>query len=123
MLRRFASKAVLCYDPDAAGQGAAERSCELLVSEGFDVNVALLPGGEDPDTFVQKRGREAYVAQLKQSRPYLEFLLDRAARRPRPDPRRSAPGVSEARCWRSPRGFPTRRLAISSPIAWPTRRG
>jgi DNA primase len=78
-LRRFASKAVLCYDPDAAGQSAAERSCELLVTEGFDVNVALLPGGSDPDTFLQTHGREPYVAQLKQSRPYLDFLLDRGA--------------------------------------------
>jgi DNA primase len=79
LLRRFASKAVLCYDPDTAGQGAAERSCELLVSEGFDVNVALLPRGLDPDTYVQQHGRAAYVAELKQSRPYLDFLLDRAA--------------------------------------------
>jgi DNA primase len=79
LLRRFAAKAVLCYDPDAAGQGAAERSCELLVSEGFDVNVALLPTGLDPDTFIQRHGREAYLTQLKQSRPYLDFLLDRAA--------------------------------------------
>lgn len=79
ILRRFAPKAVLCYDPDAAGQGAAERSCELLVSEGFTVNVALLPGGEDPDTYIQKHGRDAYVAELTQSRPYLDFLLDRAA--------------------------------------------
>jgi DNA primase len=79
MLRRFAPRAVLCFDPDAAGQTAAERSCELLVSEGFDVNVALLPGGLDPDTFVQRQGRDAYVAALKRSRPYLEFLLDRAA--------------------------------------------
>ena len=79
MLRRFASKAVLCYDPDRAGQSAAERSSELLVSEGFDVNVVLLPGGDDPDTFMQKHGRDAFVAELKRSRPYLEFLLDRAA--------------------------------------------
>lgn len=79
MLRRFASKAVLCYDPDRAGQTASERSSELLVSEGFDVNVVLLPGGDDPDTFIQKRGRDAFVAELKRSKPYLEFLLDRAA--------------------------------------------
>ncbi|HET9705471.1 MAG TPA: DNA primase [Vicinamibacterales bacterium] len=78
MLRRFASKAVLCYDPDRAGQAAAERSSELLVAENFDVNVVQLPGGDDPDTFIQKQGREAFVAQLKGSRPYLEFLLDRA---------------------------------------------
>ena len=79
MLRRFTSKAVLCYDADRAGQTAAERSSELLVAENFDVNVMQLPGGEDPDTFIQKQGREAFVAQLKKSRPYLEFLLDRAA--------------------------------------------
>jgi DNA primase len=79
MLRRFATKAVLCYDPDAAGQAASERSSELLVGEGFDVNVALLPPGEDPDTFVQKRGRNAFLDQLRRSRRYLEFILDRAA--------------------------------------------
>jgi DNA primase len=79
MLRRFTSKVVLCYDADRAGQSAAERSSELLVAEGFDVNVMQLPGGEDPDTFIQKQGRDAFVAQLKKSRPYLEFLLDRAA--------------------------------------------
>jgi DNA primase len=79
MLRRFAAKAVLCYDADRAGQTAAERSSELLVAEGFDVNVVQLPGGEDPDTFIQKQGRDAFVGQLKKSRPYLEYLLDRAA--------------------------------------------
>lgn len=79
ILRRFAAKAVLCYDPDRAGQTAAERSSELLVSEGFDVNVVQLPGGEDPDTFIQKQGRDAFVGQLKTSKPYLEYLLDRSA--------------------------------------------
>ena len=79
LLRRFTSKVILSFDPDAAGQGAAARSCELLVSEGFEVNVAVLPPGEDPDSVVQKRGRDAYLDLLKQSRPYLEYLLDRGA--------------------------------------------
>ena len=79
-IRRFAPKAVLCFDPDAAGQTAAERSSALLVAEGFDVNVMQLPGGADPDTFLQKEGRDAFVQQLKTSRPYLEFLLERASR-------------------------------------------
>jgi DNA primase len=79
LLRRFTSKVILSFDPDAAGQGAAVRSCELLVAEGFDVNVAILPAGEDPDNFVRKRGRGAYLELLKASRPYLEFLLDRSA--------------------------------------------
>ncbi len=79
LLRRFTSKVVLSYDPDAAGQGAAARSCELLVAEGFDVNVAELAKGEDPDTFVRQRGPDAYRERLRQSRPYLEYLLDQAA--------------------------------------------
>ena len=78
-LRRFTGKVVLSFDPDAAGQGAAAKSCELLVSEGFDVNVALLPAGEDPDTYVRKHGHAGYRERLKTSTPYLEFLLDRAA--------------------------------------------
>jgi len=79
ILHRFTSKTVLCYDPDSAGQTAAERSSELLVSEGFVVNVMTLPGGGDPDTFIQKNGADGFREQLKLSRPYLEFLLDRAA--------------------------------------------
>ncbi len=79
ILHRFTSKTVLCYDPDSAGQTAAERSSELLVAEGFVVNVMTLPGGGDPDTFIQKQGAEGFREQLKHSRPYLEFLLDRAA--------------------------------------------
>ena len=78
-LRRFASKVVLSFDPDAAGQGAAAKSCEMLVAEGFTVNVATLPTGEDPDTFVRTRGGPAYGERLRQSQPYLEYLLDRAA--------------------------------------------
>jgi DNA primase len=79
LLKRFTSKVVLSLDPDTAGQGAAARSSELLVAEGFDVNVALLPAGEDPDTFVRRQGGRAYVERLTGSQPYLEFLLDRAA--------------------------------------------
>ena len=79
LLRRFTSKVVLSFDPDAAGQGAAVRSSDLLVAEGFDVNVVVLDKGEDPDTFIRKFGGDAYRARLRTSRPYLEHLLDQAA--------------------------------------------
>jgi DNA primase len=78
-LRRFTNRLVLSFDPDAAGQGATAKSCELLVAEGFEVNVAILPTGEDPDTFIRRHGRQAYGERLRQSRPYLEYLLDRTA--------------------------------------------
>ena len=79
LLKRFTSKVVLSFDPDAAGQGAAARTSELLVSEGFQVNVASLPTGQDPDTFIRQRGGPEYQQRLRESRPYLEYLLDRTA--------------------------------------------
>jgi DNA primase len=77
LLKRFATKIVLSFDPDAAGQGAAARTSELLVSEGFQVNVAMMPAGEDPDVFIRRHGGAAYVQRLRESRPYLEYLLER----------------------------------------------
>ena len=80
-LRRFTDKVVLSFDPDAAGQGAAMKSCEMLADEGFEVNVAGLPVGQDPDTFIRNAGAQGYGERLRQSRPYLEYLLDQVAAR------------------------------------------
>jgi DNA primase len=79
LLKRFTGKVVLSFDPDAAGQGAAARSSELLVTEGFQVNVAMLPAGDDPDNYIRRHGAAAYQNLLRGSRPYLEYLLDRSA--------------------------------------------
>ncbi len=70
---------VLSYDPDAAGQGAAAKSCKLLVQEGFEVNVAVMDKGEDPDTFIRRQGPDRYRERLRTSKPYLEYLLEQAA--------------------------------------------
>ena len=122
LLRRFTSKVVLSFDPDAAGQGAAVRSCELLVGEGFDVNVALLPAGADPDTFVQRQGRDAYQDRLRASVPYLQFLLDRAATVHDLRTRKTAAGRFFTRCswWR--RASRTPRPGTSSRTGWRTKR-
>ena len=110
LLRRFTDKVVLSFDPDSAGQGAAERSSELLVAEGFQVNVAMLPAGEDPDTLIRKQGGQAYVEKLRTSRPYLEYLLDRAASR------------HDMTSGESRRGFLDSMLAVAARIPDPTAR-
>ena len=79
LLKRFAAKVIVSFDPDPAGATAAARSGELLLAEGMQVNVAVLDDGEDPDTCIQKHGAERYVEKLRTSRPYLEYLLDREA--------------------------------------------
>ena len=87
-LGRFTKKVVLSFDPDAAGQGATVKSCEMLVEEGFDVNVATLPAGQDPDTFIQRQGAKAYGERLKGSQPYLEYSARSGRRQARPEDRR-----------------------------------
>ena len=81
LLRRFTSRVILSFDPDSAGAEASARSGELLITEGFQVNVAVLNEGEDPDTTVRRHGASHYVTQLTTSTPYLEYVLDRAAAR------------------------------------------
>jgi|TARA_B100002003_G_scaffold251765_1_gene297336 DNA primase len=79
LLRRYTSKVVLNFDADTAGQAAAARSGEMLIADGFQVNIAVLPDKEDPDTFIREQGAERYMEILRNSRHYLEFMLDRAA--------------------------------------------
>ncbi len=79
LLRRYTSKVVLNFDADTAGQAAAARSGEMLIADGFQVNIAVMPDKEDPDTFIREQGAERYMEILRNSRHYLEFMLDRAA--------------------------------------------
>lgn len=79
LLRRSTSKVILSFDPDAAGQAAAVRSCDLLVTEGFQVKVAVLPAGDDPDGFIRRHGPASYANRLKSAQPYLDYLLERSA--------------------------------------------
>ena len=43
------------------------------MADGFDVNVAELPAGQDPDTFIRSHGASGYGERLKHSKPYLEY--------------------------------------------------
>ncbi len=79
LLRRFTRRVTVSYDPDAAGLAATERSIGLLLEEGFEVKALTLPGGLDPDSFVRKRGAEAYRQRLSQAPAYLDYLADAAA--------------------------------------------
>jgi len=78
LLGRFSRRVAVSYDPDSAGQAATERSLNLLLEQGLEVRVVTLPAGFDPDSFVRQQGGEAYRAQVKNARPYLEYLLERA---------------------------------------------
>lgn len=75
LMRRFAKNLVLIFDPDPAGVKAALRGFDLFAGSGMKVNVVSLPEGDDPDTFLNKNGYEAFAACLKQSTKFMDFVL------------------------------------------------
>jgi len=76
VLRRFAERVVLLFDPDAAGVRAALRGLDLFVNSGLSVKVVTLPAGEDPDTFVRKAGADGFT-QLEAVAPsLLDYALN-----------------------------------------------
>ena len=54
LIHRFTSNITVLYDGDAAGIKAALRGIDLLLEDGMNVKVVLLPDGEDPDSFARK---------------------------------------------------------------------
>jgi DNA primase len=82
LLGRFTKRVIVNYDPDAAGQAATERSISLLLEQDFEVRVLALPAiGDkkaDPDLFIREKGAESYIKALKDSPPYVDYLISRA---------------------------------------------
>ncbi|HEU4683970.1 MAG TPA: DNA primase [Nitrospira sp.] len=76
VLRRFASKVVLLFDPDPAGVRAALRTLDLFVNSGLGVTVVTLPAGDDPDTFVRKEGPDAFARLEEKAPSLLDFALE-----------------------------------------------
>ena len=66
-LRRFTSNIVLLYDGDEAGQHAALRGTDMLLSEGMNVKVLLLPDGKDPDELARNLTAEAFRKYIEEN--------------------------------------------------------
>ena len=77
LLRRFSKQMTMLFDGDPAGLRAAIRGVDIVLGEGLDVKVAVLPDGEDPDTFAKRLGKEALMAWLDQnSLDFIRFKID-----------------------------------------------
>jgi DNA primase len=79
VLKRFVSEVVLCFDADAAGQKAAERSLEALLQNALLVRVAEMPPGEDPDSLVRKSGREAFEKLIENAPEFFDYWIEKQA--------------------------------------------
>jgi DNA primase len=77
VLKRFVNEVVLCFDSDAAGQKAAERSLEALLENDLIVRVAEMPAGADPDSLVRREGKEAFESRVAGARDFFDYWIER----------------------------------------------
>ncbi len=77
LLKRFVSEVVLCFDADAAGKKAAERSLDALLQNDLIVRVAEMPSGEDPDSLVRHEGKEAFERRIAAARDFFDYWIER----------------------------------------------
>jgi DNA primase len=80
LMKRFAGRAVLVYDADAAGMAASERAMALFDEVELPVRVVVLPAG-DPDAFIRTQGAEAFRRLVDEALPVFDYQVAMAIRR------------------------------------------
>lgn len=82
LLKRVVDRVILLFDGDEAGQRAADRALEVFFREPVDVQIAVLPGGGDPDDVLkQPGGEESFQAALDDAVDALDYRFGRFAQR------------------------------------------
>ncbi len=74
-LRQISGNIILIFDGDDAGIGAAKRSLTIIFENNLRAKVLLLPEGEDPDSFLRKKGKDTFSKLLSKAMSLIEFLL------------------------------------------------
>ena len=83
LLFKFASEVIFCFDADQAGRKAAWKAVEICLPnmDGKKIiNFLFLPEGEDPDSFVMKNGKEAFLSELKKAVSFADFFFNQLSR-------------------------------------------
>lgn len=77
ILKRYAEEVVLCFDSDNAGQDAAVRVLDYMLSYGLSVKVAIVPAPHDPDSFIKQEGGEAFQKLISRAEGFFDYYLNR----------------------------------------------
>jgi DNA primase len=73
LLSRYTKDVVLLFDSDTAGIKASMRSIEVLLKQDMEVKIVSLPGGEDPDSYVNKFGKDKFDDLMKKAENFIEY--------------------------------------------------
>jgi len=75
LLKRYADKAVLCYDSDEAGQKATDKAGEILREAGIKTKVLQINEGKDPDEYIKTKGPEMFQLLIDNAVSFIEYKI------------------------------------------------
>jgi len=74
ILSRYTKEIVIVYDADLAGQNAARRGIELILENDMNVSLAVLPKGEDPDSYIKNYGKDKFESILQKRQSIINYI-------------------------------------------------
>jgi DNA primase len=81
LLKRYTTNIITVFDADTSGEKAMIRSLTPFLEQGISPRMVLLPAGHDPDSFVRRRGAQAFAELVKNAVPLLDFVLSQTMKR------------------------------------------
>ena len=76
LIRRYTGSVAVTFDTDAGGKAALERSMSLFLERGMKAKAVVLPEGKDPDEFVSRHGRDAFLEEIRRARALVDYYID-----------------------------------------------
>lgn len=96
LIKRFTHNITIIYDGDEAGIKASLRGIDLLLEEGLNVRVVLLPSGEDPDSFSRKNSSASFINYITEKETdFITFKVNLLVKEAEKDPLKKASLISE----------------------------
>ncbi len=96
LIGRYTENITVLFDGDSAGIKASLRGIDLILEGGLNVKVVLFPDGEDPDSYSQKMGEEAFKSYLADnSKDFIRFKSDLLLQETKKDPIRKAETIQD----------------------------
>lgn len=96
LIGRYAQNVTVLFDGDAAGLKAAMRGIDLILEGGLNVKVVIFPDGEDPDSYSQKMGDEAFKTFLTENaKDFIRFKSDLLLEETKKDPIKKAETIQD----------------------------
>ena len=77
LIKRLSKNIILCLDGDDPGQNAMLKIGDVLLNEGLDVKVIVLPNPDDPDTYILNNGKDRFIGLINSAVNYSDYKMDK----------------------------------------------